>query len=258
MKIVVLLKQTPDTEAKISIEGNEAKATGTYIINPYDEYAVEEALQIKSKSPDTEVVVASFGPAESKERILRALAMGADRGLLIDNAGYEKADSLVVSKVLSEAIKAEGASLVLCGKQGIDDDNMHVGTMTAERLGWPSVNVVNKLTIDGQNAEIEREVEGGQTEVYSAELPIVIGANKALNQPRYASVPGIMKAKRKPFDNKTPADYGLESSALSSKTEVTGFEFPPEKPKGKLFQDEPVADMVAKVVDLLKTEAKVL
>lgn len=258
MKIVVLLKQTPDTEAKISVEGNGVSATGTSIINPYDEFAIEEALQVKAKNAGAEVVVCSFGPADTKERILKALAMGADRGLLIDNAGLENLDSLGTSKVLAAAVKAEEASLVFCGKQGIDDDNMHVGTMTAELLGWPSVNVVNKFELNGETARIEREVEGGQVEVFEANLPVVIGANKALNQPRYASLPGIMKAKRKPFDNKTVSDFGLDASSLSSKTEIASYAFPPEKPQGKVFKDKSAAEMVEEVVKLLKDEAKVL
>ena len=258
MKIVVLLKQTPDTEAKIGIDGNQISMTGASIINPYDEFAIEEALQVKSKNAGSEVVICSVGPADTKERILKGLAMGADRGLLVDNTGLESTDSLGISKILAAVLKDEGASLVFCGKQGIDDDNMHVGTMTAELLNWPSVNVVNSFELNGDIAKIEREVEGGQVEVYESALPIIIGANKALNQPRYASLPGIMKAKRKPFDSKTIADFGLDASALAPKTEVASFDFPPEKPQGKLFKDKPVKEMVGEVVQLLKEEAKVL
>lgn len=257
MKIVVLLKQTPDTEAKISVAGSSVTAAGTSIINPYDEYAVEQSLLIKAENPDAEVVVVSLGPADAKERILKALAMGADRGLLIDNAGHENLDSLAISKVLSAAIKEEGASLVLCGKQGIDDDNMHVGTMTAQLLGWPSVNVVNSLTLDGESLKAEREVEGGQVEVFDLSLPAVIGANKALNQPRYASLPGIMKAKRKPLDTKKASDFGVSDADLKPMTVATSYAYPPEKPKGKLFKEESVEQMVSKVVALLKDEAKV-
>jgi electron transfer flavoprotein beta subunit len=258
MKIIVLLKQTPDTEANISIEGNGVTTSGTSIINPYDEFAIEEALQVKAKNAGSEVVICSFGSADTKERILKGLAMGADRGLLIDNAGLENLDSLGVSKVLSAAIKTEEASLVLCGKQGIDDDNMHVGTMTAELLGWPSVNVINSLELNGESAKVEREVEGGQIEVFEVSLPVLLGANKALNQPRYASLPGIMKAKRKPFDNKTVADFGLDTASLVSKTEVASYAFPPEKPQGKIFKDQPVDAMVGEVVKLLREEAKAL
>ena len=231
-----------------------------YIVNPYDEFAVEEALKIKKQLGDAEVIITSFGGADLRERMLRALAMGADRGLLISNEGLEHADSLTIAKVLAAAVKSEDAQMVLCGKQAIDDDNMHVGPMTAELLGWPHVNVVTKMELSGNTVHAEREVEGGQTEVYEVSLPAVFGANKSLNTPRYASLPGIMKAKKKPFDKKTPADIGVDSAALASsvKVSVDGFTPPPEKPAGKLFKDESVEAMVDKVVKLLREEAKVL
>ena len=200
MKALVIIKKTPDTETKIKLSGDGKSVDSSdtkFIINPYDEFAIEEALQIKQKAGDCEVVIASFGSADTKELVVKGLAMGADRGLLVSNDGLEDADSLTAAKVLAAAIKEEAPDIVLCGKQAIDDDNMHVGTMVAELLGWPHVNVVNKLTVDGNAATAEREVEGGQMEVYEFGLPAVIGANKALNTPRYASLPGIMKAKRK-------------------------------------------------------------
>ncbi len=263
MKILVLLKQTPDTEAKIQLSGDSKKietAGLKYIINPYDEFAIEEALQIKEKNGSCEVIIASFGDPDSKERIVKGLAMGADRGLLISNSGLESVDSLVVAKVLAAAIKSEAPDLVLCGKQGIDEDNMHVGVMTAELLGWPHVNVVTKLAINGGAATAEREVEGGQIEVYEVKLPAVFGAHKALNTPRYASLPGIMKAKKKPMDSKTVGDLGIDVNTLksSAKTAVTSYSYPPQKPAGKVFKGEPVDAMVAKVVKLLREEAKVI
>lgn len=261
MKILVLLKQTPDTETKIKLssDGTAIEMTGVkYIINPYDEFAIEEALKIKEKAGSGEVVIASFGDDSAKELIVKGLAMGGDRGLLISNSGLEKADSLAIAKVLAAAVKSEQPDVVLCGKQAIDDDNMHVGVMTAELLGWPHVNVVNKLELSGKNARVEREVEGGQIEVYDVELPAVFGANKSLNSPRYASLPGIMKAKRKPFESKTPSDIGVDAGALGAKAKITGFAFPPEKPPGKVFQGQTVDEMVAQVVKLLREEAKVI
>lgn len=263
MKILVLLKQTPDTEAKIKLSGDSKTIDQSgmkFIINPYDEYAVEEALQIKAKNSDCEVVIVSFGDEGTKERVLKGLAMGADRGLLISNSGLEDADSLTVAKALAAAVKAEAPSLVLCGKQGIDEDNMHVGVMTAELLGWPHVNVVSKIEMTGETAKVEREVEGGQVEVYQVQLPALFGANKSLNTPRYASLPGIMKAKKKPFDTKTVSDFGLDQATLKSsmKVVVENYQYPPEKPAGKVFKGEPVEVMVEKVVNLLREEAKVL
>ena len=262
MKILVLLKQTPDTEAKVSptSDSRGLEVNGTSIINPYDEFAVEEALKIKEKSGAGEVVILSFGPIDIKERMIKALAMGADRGLYIENAGIEDADSLTIAKLLSKAIKEENADLVLCGKQGIDADNMHVGIMVAELLGWPHVNVVNKFEVEGKSARVEREVEGGQIEVYKVDFPAVIGANKSLNTPRFASLPGIMKAKKKPLDTKKPTDFGFTISAINAEltTKAVHFAKPPQKPAGKVFKGEPVEVMISKVVKLLREEAKVI
>ncbi len=261
MKILVLIKKTPDTETKIELASDQSKVdhgNTKFITNPYDEFAIEEALQIKEKAGGGEVVIASFSDASCKEFIVKGLAMGADRGILVNNEGLEDADSLAIAKVLKALIDEEQPSLVLCGKQAIDDDNMHVGTMLAELLQWPHVNVANKVTLEGESCTVEREVEGGQIEVHQFNLPGIIGANKSLNSPRYTSLPGIMKAKRKPFDHKTLGDLGLSADSLSNKVAVTSFTFPAEKPAGKLFQDEPVEAMVEKVVQLLRDEAKAL
>ncbi len=261
MKILVLIKQTPDTEAKIRLSSdNKTIEQGDvkFIINPYDEFAIEEALKLKEKLGAGEVVIASFGGDSAKELIVKGLAMGGDRGLLISSAGLEGTDSLGIAKVLANAIKEEKADLVFCGKQAIDDDNMHVGTMTAEILGWPHVNVVTKFELTGTTARVEREIEGGQVEVYDVTLPAIFGAHKALNTPRYASLPGIMKAKKKPFDIKTPADIKVDVGSLKAKSIITGYKYPPEKPKGKVFAGEPVEAMVDKVVKLLREEAKII
>lgn len=259
MKILVLIKQTPDTETKIKLSGDGKSVEQgdiKYIINPYDEFAIEEALKLKEKLGTGEVVIASFGADAARELIIKGLAMGGDRGLLISNAGMEQADSLEISKVLAGAIKGENANIVFCGKQAIDDDNMHVQTMTAEILGWPHVNVITKFELNGTTARVEREVEGGQVEVYDVQLPAIFGAHKSLNTPRYASLPGIMKAKKKPFDAKKPSDFGVTPGA--AKSMIKGYKYPPEKPKGKLFQGESVEAMVDKVVKLLREEAKAL
>lgn len=257
MKIMVLLKRTPDTEARIKLSADSRKIDDEgiqYILNPYDEFAIEEALQTKEKLGSGEVVVCSYGTENNREIIVRALAMGADRGLLI--TADAPRDSLSISKVLTKAVEKEQPDIVFCGKQGIDDDNMHVGVMVAEYLGWPHVNIVNKLTLEGRTATVEREVEGGQMEVYETPLPLVVGANKALNSPRYVSLPGIMKAKRKPLDMTTPADLGAEAAAC--KSEIVGYQYPPEKPPGKLFKDKPLEEMVDTVISLLREEAKVI
>jgi electron transfer flavoprotein beta subunit len=263
LKVLVLLKQTPDTESKIQISADGSKietAALKYIINPYDEFAIEEALKIKEKAGSGEVVIASFAGDAAKELIVKGLAMGGDRGLVVSSDGLDGLDSLGVAKILAAAVKAENPDLVLVGKQAIDDDNMHVGVMLAELLKWPHVNVVTKLTLNGKTAVAEREVEGGQVEVFELQLPAVIGAHKALNTPRYASLPGIMKAKKKPLDTKKPGDFGVDAAALKAATKavVRGFMPPPEKPAGKVFKGEDVAVMVDKVVKLLREEAKVI
>ena len=257
MKIMVLLKRTPDTEARIKLSADSRAIDDEgvqYILNPYDEFAIEEALQIKEKLGSGEIIVCSYGIEANREIIVRGLAMGADRGLLITSDAPR--DSLSISKVLAKAVEKEQPDIVFCGKQGIDDDNMHVGVMVAEYLGWPHVNIVNKLTLEERTATIEREVEGGQMEIYETQLPLVIGANKALNSPRYVSLPGIMKAKRKQLDVLTVADLGADAAVC--KSEIIGYQYPPEKPPGKLFKDKPLAEMVDEVIRLLREEAKVI
>lgn len=263
MKIIVLLKQTPDTETQIVLTSDSKgidHSQTKYIVNPYDDFAIEEALRIQEKTPNTEVVLLCFGPQTAKERIIKGLAMGADRAVLIDNAGLEESDPLVTAKILSAAVKTENCDMVLCGKQSIDDDNMSVGVMLAEFLHWSHVNVVTKVAMNGDKVNVEREVEGGQVEVYETRLPVVLGAHKSLNTPRYASLPGIMKAKKKPLDVKSPKDFGLEMSTLQAlqMTRIEGYSYPPQKPKGKIFQGESVEVMVDKVVKLLREEVKVI
>ena len=255
MKIIVLLKRTPDTEAKITLADNKIDTQDMqFIMNPYDEFALEEALLIKEKHPNVEVVACSLGVEGCRDVILRGLAMGADRGVLIGTD--DTLDSLMVSKLLAVLVQKESADLVMCGQQGIDADNMHVGVMVAELLGWGHVNVVNKLQLNDKQIEAEREIEGGRVEVYSSPLPLVIGANKALNTPRYVSLPGIMKAKRKPLDHLAASDLNVDIG--KAKSEIISYEYPPAKPAGKVFKDKPVDEMVAEVVRLLREEAKVL
>ena len=263
MKIVVLLKKTPDTETKIAIssDGTSIDHSATkYITNPYDLHAIEEALKIKQSVGDAEIVLASFTDPSTKELMIKGLGMGADRGLIINNEGLENLDSLGVAKVLAAALKEESADLVLCGRHAIDDDNMHVGIMTAALLDMPHVNVASKVEVDGSALKIERLVEAGQVEVFEGSLPALIGVDKAINTPRYAALPGIMKAKRKPFDIKTVSDFGLSVDELNTSTKVKAvkYEYPAEKPSGKIFKGEDVGSMVEKVVNLLKDEAKVL
>ena len=263
MKALVLVKPTPQTEAKIVAkpDGKGIEYAGVeFVINPYDEFAIEEAVKLKESGKVTEVVLCTFGTPNHKEVILKGLAVGADRAVLVDNQGCENFDSVSIAKVLAGVVKAENPDFVLAGKQAIDDDNMHIHTMVAELLNWPHVNVVAKLDLNGKTAKVEREVEGGQVEVYEVQLPCVLGAHKSLNKPRFAPLPGIMKARKKPFDIKKPADFGVDASALNAapKARYTKFQPPPSKPAGKIFKGEPIEAMVNKVVDLLRNEARVI
>ncbi len=263
MKALVLIKPTPDTEAKIMLTSDRKAidhASTKFIINPYDEFAIEEALKLKEAGKLTEVVLCTFTSQTNKEVVVKGLAMGADRAIIIDNQGCESLDSANVARLLAAAVKAESPQIILGGKQAIDDDNMHVLTMVAEVLGLPHVNVVTKLEVNGETAKVEREVEGGQTEVYEVKLPVVLGAHKSLNSPRYTSLPGIMKARKKQCDVKTPADLGFDGAVLlaKNKAKFQNFQPPAEKPPGKVFKGEPLEDMVDKVVKLLRNEAKVI
>jgi electron transfer flavoprotein beta subunit len=256
-KALVLVKPTPDTEAQLSpgADGSSVDTAGlTYVINPYDEFAIEEALLLKEKGVFEEVVVVSICDPARKDVIVKALAMGADRGLIVDSTNTQFC-SLGVAEVLAKIVEKEAPQVVFGGKQAIDDDNMHVLTMLGELAGWPSINVVSKIEPGDGSWKVHREVENGQKEIYEVALPCVIGANKSLNTPRYTNLRGIMQAKKKPIDITPASEFGVEASTGVKMTKV---ERPQEKPPGKLFKEESVEEMVAKVVDLLRSEAKVI
>ena len=249
MKIVVCVSHVPDTATRIKIgsDGKTIDQTGvTYIINPYDEYAVEEGLKIKEKAGEGEVVVVSLGNDNNKETVRKALAMGADTGILLkDETGR---DSIGVAKALAEEIKAQGANIVLMGKQSVDYDNSIVGQLTAELLDFNCVPICVKLEIDGEKVTAEREIEGGR-EVIETSLPVVITCQKGLNEPRYASLKGIMAAKKKTIIEKTPTPY-------TQKSEVVKLHLPPGKQPGRIVGSD--ASAVPELVRLLKEEAKVI
>jgi len=248
MKIAVCVSHVPDTATKIKI-GNDAKSIDptdvTYILNPYDEFAIEEALKTKEKLGG-EVVVISLGEETNKESIRKALAMGADNGILLKDSGIR--DSLSLSKALAEEIKSQGAQLVFMGKQAVDYDNSITGQLTAEFLGYNCVSVVVNLQIDGENIIAEREVEGGK-EVVETSIPAIITCQKGLNEPRYASLKGIMAAKKKVIDEKNAAVF-------ENKSEVVEMSKPLGKQAGKIIGNDSSA--VPELVRLLKEEAKVI
>jgi electron transfer flavoprotein beta subunit len=261
---VVCLKQVPDTETQIKIAQDSVSVVTDnikWVMNPYDEYAVEEALQIKEKFGG-EVTVVGVGPKRVTESIRTALAMGADKGILVDDPSALGSDSLGVARILAAVIKGLDYNLILCGKQGVDDDYGVVGSNLAELLGIPQVSVVVKLEVSGDGASIKAhsEVEGGSL-VIEAPLPALVTAQKGLNEPRYASLPGIMKAKKKPLDVKTIADLGLDAAQVGeqgSKIKVVRLTPPAERTAGKLMEGETPEEKAANLAKLLRDEAKVI
>ena len=248
MKIAVCISHVPDTAAKINI-GNDGKNIDpsgvTYVVNPYDEYAIEEALKTKEKSGG-ETVAISLGGDANKETLRKALAMGIDEAVLLKDGGDR--DSIAVSKALADEIKAQSAVLVFFGKQSVDFDNSIVGQLTAEQLGYNSVSVEVSFSLEGDKIRCEREIEGGK-EVVETSLPAVITAQKGLNEPRYASLKGIMAAKKKVIIEKQPEQAGNTVEIISVKK-------PAMKKAGKILGTDATA--VPELIRLLRDEAKVI
>ncbi len=250
MKIAVCVKRVPDTEARVRVgaDGKSADEEGVrFVINPYDEFAVEEALQLKENFGSGEVVVIAMGSASSQETIRHALAMGADRGVLLET-GSLGVDPVSAGKVLVTELQDGGYDLILFGKMAIDDYNHAVGPIVAELMDLPCVSAIAHLEIKDGKGTAEREVEGG-VEVVEFALPAVLTADKGLNEPRYPALRGIMLAKKKPFEVK-PVE--LSSTGLM----VTAMALPPARPEGRIVGEG--ADAVPALIDALRTEAKVL
>jgi len=250
MKIAVCIKRVADSETRVKIgaDGKTLDESGVkFILNPYDEFAVEEALQRKEKAGAGEVVVIALGPPASQETIRTALAMGADRGVLLQSDKIP-ADGFEVAKALAAELQPGGYDLILFGKIAIDDYNHQVGPMVAELLGLPCVTAVAHLTLDAGKGTAEREIEGG-IEVVEFPLPAVITADKGLNEPRYPALKGIMAAKKKPLEVKPAA---LDSGRL----EVLAMLPPAERKEGKVVGEGAAA--IPELIRLLREEAKVL
>ena len=250
MKIAVCVSHVPDTATKVKIT-QDAKTIDpngvTYIINPYDEFAVEEALKTKEKLGNgTEIIIISVGSDRSKETIRKALAMGADHGMLLKTE--QNLDSFGIAKALSDEIKAQNCDLVFCGKQSVDYDNTITGQLVAEMLGYSCITVVVKFDLKGNKISAEREIEGGK-EVVESELPAVITAQKGLNEPRYASLKGIMAAKKKVIEEKPVNSPG-------NIIEVLKMHLPAQKQAGRILGTDSSA--VPELVKLLHEEAKVI
>ena len=250
MNILVCVKQVPDTESRIKI-GSDKKSIDTadinWILNPYDEYAVEEAIQIKEKSEGTTVTVLSVGPQRSVSAMRTALAMGADEAMLIKTEDIY-IDSLSVANALASVIKDLEYDLILFGRQAVDDDNLQVGPMVAELLSLPCATFINELNLEDGKATVKREIEGA-AEVIETSLPAVFTAEKGLNEPRYPALRGIMMAKRKTIEEK-------QIELDSPKIEIVNIEYPPIRKGGKIVGKG--VDAVPELVRLLREEAKVV
>lgn len=264
MNIIVCLKQVPDTESQIKI-APDGKSIVTddikWVMNPYDEFGVEEALRLKEKFGG-EVTVVGLGPKRITESIRTALAMGADKGILICDDALEGSDSLATAKALAAAIKDLEYDIIFTGQRGIDEDMGVVGASVAELLGIPQLSLILKVDVaeDGQSVKVQRPVEG-QTLVLESSLPALITAQKGLNEPRYASLPGIMKAKKKPLEEKTLADLGLDASQFglnARKQKIIELTSPPERKAGKIIEGETPQEKAAELARLLHEEAKVI
>lgn len=248
MKLIVCINHVPDTTAKISVGADKTsidKTGVTFIINPYDEFAVEECLRLREKNTG-EVIAVSLGGDTHKETLRKALAMGVDKAVLLkDNTPR---DTFGVAKALAEYIKTQSPDVVFFGKQSIDGDDAAVGQMVAELLGLPSVTVVVKLSVEGTRVVAEREIEGGH-EVVETTIPCVLTAQKGLNEPRYPSLKGIMAAKSKPIEE-------IPAAPAESRSSVVEMRRPAAKSSGKIVGTD--ASAVPALVKLLHEEAKVI
>jgi electron transfer flavoprotein beta subunit len=256
MNIYVCIKQVPDTETKIKLAGDSAvDLTGVkWIMSPYDEFAVEEALRLKEKNAGSTVTVISAGPARVVETLRTALAMGADNGIHIELA--ETADNNMAAKALGLALKKEGkVDIVFTGKEAIDDGAAQTSQLIAEFAGLPCVTVVLGVEYGATSVKCKREIEGGAYEMVEAPLPLVIAAQKGLNEPRYASLPNIMKAKKKEVKALKAADVGVAES--DQKIRLKNFQLPAPKQAGKKIAGDPAAQ-AKELVRLLHEEAKVV
>jgi electron transfer flavoprotein beta subunit len=246
MKVLVAVKRVVDFNVKIRVKSDGSGvelANVKMSMNPFDEIAVEEMVRLKEKGVVTEIVAVSIGPAKSQETIRTALSMGADRGLLIETPDGAAIEPLTVAKLLKGAVEAEQPQFIILGKQAIDDDCNQTGQMLAALLGWPQATFASKLVVEGDTAMVTREVDGG-LETIKIKLPAVVTTDLRLNEPRYPSLPNIMKAKKKPLDVKKPADYGVE---VAQRLKVIKTVEPPGRKAGIKVAN--AAELVAKLKD---------
>ena len=249
MKVLVGIKRTIDANVKVRVKADESgveTANVKMTINPFCEIAVEEAVRMKEAGIAEEVVVVTAGPEEARQTLMTALAIGADRAVHV--VAEQDIQPLAVAKVLKAVIEQESPGLVILGKQAIDDDSNQTGQMLAALLGWPQATFASKITLGEGEAEVTREIDGG-LETLTVKLPAVVTTDLRLNEPRYASLPNIMKAKKKPIDAKTAEEWGVDAAPRS---EVLNVKSPGKREAGVIVEN------VAELVDKLQNEAKVL
>lgn len=259
MNSVVCIAQVPDTEARIKIAagGRRVDEAGLkFIVSPYDEFALEEAIRLKD-AKGGDVIVISFGPDRVQQALRECLARGATKALHVKGE-VNDADSLGIAKVLAAAIKTVPHDLVFFGKQGVGTDNSLVGPMVAELLGYPQVNVVTRLEVGDGKATAHREIEGAE-EIIEVSLPAVVTAQKGLNEPRYASLKGIMAAKKIAIDSKSVADLALQDSDIfNQRVTIVSLELPPEKKGGRKVDGGDGAAAAKEILKYIREEAKAL
>ena len=249
MKVLVAVKRAVDYNVKVRPKSDNTDvdlANVKMSINPFCEIAVEEAVRLKEKGVATEIVAVSVGPQQAQEQLRTALALGADRAILVNTD--DVLEPLAIAKCLKAVCDSESPDIILMGKQAIDGDNNQTGQMLAALAGYGQATFASELTIDSGKATVMREIDGG-LQTLALSLPAIVTADLRLNEPRYASLPNIMKAKKKPLDMSTPADLGVDTAARVS---LLGVELPAERQAGIKVED------VAMLVDKLKNEAKVI
>lgn len=262
MDIVVLVKQVPDTESLIQIAGDCLSIktdTIKWVMNPYDEIAVEEAIKIKEAMGGT-VTIVSVGPENSVKTLRTAMAMGADKAVVITDPLAQGSDPIGTAKILSAAIKEMPYDLIIAGQRAVDEDNYQVGAAIAEYLEIPQISKVIKQEISDNSIKCHRVVEGA-VEVVESSLPALFTTERGLNEPRYATLPGIMKAKKKPLETKTLADIGIDSKTVGGenrKVKITALKFPPERNTVKMIDGDSASEKAEALVKILNEDIGVL
>ena len=256
MNIFVIIKRTFDTEEKIAIKnGKINEGDAEFIINPYDEYAIEEALVLKEKHGG-EVTVVTVGEEEAEKELRIALAMGADKAVLINIEDLDQVDQFTIASIIAEYLEKQTADIILAGNVTVDGGSAQYWPRVAEKLGIAQVTAITKLDLNERVATIVRDVEGDE-ETIEVSLPILITAQQGLNEPRYPSLPGIMKAKKKPLETLELDDLNIEEEDVEAKTSTIEVFLPPEKKAGRRIEGD-VREQVKELVSMLKSEAKVL